>query len=375
MLKKRILLASLLKPVNDSRMYEKTGISLAKLPNTEVHIAGFHANTSPGSANIFFHRLFNFQRLSLDRLKAQRKYWQLLLQLKPDVIIPNTYELLPLTVLYKLKKGATIIYDVRENYYANIRYQPTFPKLARWLLANGVRLIEKLCAPWISYFWLAEHSYAKELTFLKQNHTVLENKYRGPENPIFQRPVRINPHSLNLLYSGTISEIYGIWEAVALAEKLHQLAPATHLTIIGYCPLPQTYARLKALIADKPYISLTGGDRLVPHQEIIRAIHRADVGLLPYRHNKSTWRCLPTKLFEYAANGLPCLIPQNPYWEDPVKAWDAGFSLDFMDPDAATVLARLTTGSFYQEGISKNVFWQEEEKKMLAFFDQKPEYR
>ena len=181
---------------------------------------------------------------------------------------------------------------------------------------------------------------------------------------------QITSKNLNLLYSGTITEVYGIEEAIHLAEKLHALNPAVSLTIIGYCPVADYYEKVQKLIANKSYIQLIGGKELVPHPQIVEAIKKANVGLLPYRLNKSTENCVPTKLYEYLANGLPVIIPENPVWQRIVENKQAGFSINFSDPDPENILNRLLADTFYSGGIPTDVFWENEETKLLTFFSQ-----
>ena len=98
----RILLASVLKPVDDTRMYEKLGKAFAKIDKAEIHIAGFHANNVVPEEKIELHPLFNFDRLSYRRFGASLKIWLLLIKVKPEVIIANTHELLIVIILYKI---------------------------------------------------------------------------------------------------------------------------------------------------------------------------------------------------------------------------------------------------------------------------------
>lgn len=369
MRKTRILIASVLKPVNDTRMFEKIGQSLAKLPETVVHVAGFSAKGLSNFPNIVFHPIFSFPRLSLGRLAAQWKYYKLLTQVKPEVIVANTFELLPVSVLYRIIHGCLILYDVRENYYANIRFQPTFAKPLRWLLAHTVRLIEKGASNFVLHFFLAERTYSKELPFLKKgNFTILENKFRSrkKEETTQTTPVLLQANKLHFLYSGTISEVYGILEAIDLVKALQKIEPGVTLTIIGFCAQPETLQKVQQAIADHSFITLIGGAAHVPHPEIVQAIREAHVGLLPYRLNESTRNCLPTKMFEYQANALPMLIPRNQLWETIVEAAGAGISIDFTRFSAKDILNRLTTTAFYPGGIPEDVFWQEEEEKMLS---------
>src|SRR5690349_5311773 len=161
--KTRILLASLLKPVNEPRMYEKIGKSLTKLPEVDVHICGYHATSVlPNSANLFLHPLFSFKRLSIGRLLAQFKYFRFLFQLKPGVVIVATHELLLVTIIYKLISGCKVLYDVQENYYRNLKYQQNYPPGVKTILANLVRAFEIVTAPFVDHFLAAEENYAQE---------------------------------------------------------------------------------------------------------------------------------------------------------------------------------------------------------------------
>lgn len=371
--KTRIVLASVLKPITDIRMFGKLALSLVRHGGFEVHLIGQPA-THKNLTDVYFHPLPRFTRLSAKRLQAQKEYYQILHQVKPEAIIVTTPELLPVSLSYSILFKAELFYDVQENYFRNITEQPTWPAWLKPFLAYPLRLFEKASATRISHFFLAEKSYADELTFLGKNYTVLENKYlpSGPE-PI-HKTFPVTPDltkPVTLLYSGTIAEVYGIFEAVALTEKLYQLNPNIRLHIIGFCAQNHTLLQLKAQIRDKPYITVTGGDQLVPHAAIVKAIRNAQVGLLPYQPNPSTARCMPTKLFEYLANALPMLLPENPLWTEPVRKSRAGFTIDFQNPDPEVILEKLGNETFYTKGIPPDVFWQEEEKKLLAIFDRK----
>ncbi|WP_162426215.1 glycosyltransferase family protein [Pontibacter pudoricolor] len=367
MSEKRILLASLLKPVNDTRMYGKLGLSLCKLPDTRVHIAGF---TAPAPAylpaNMQLHPIFSFKRLSIGRLSAQQKFWSLLQTIKPDLLIVGTHELLLPAWLFARNYKCRLIYDIRENYSLNLTSQDAYNPILKRVLATGVETIEKLTAPTIDHFFLAEQSYARELTFLSNRYTVLENKYKPAVNySLPTTPVRVNTETIKLLYSGTIAGIYGIFEAIKLTEQLHLLNLNVTLTIIGYCAHTPTLQKLKQTIAGKPYITLIGGAHLIPHPEILQAIASHNVGLLPYQPNPSTFRCIPTKLYEYMAYGLPILIQQNPVWENLLTKADAGLTIDFKNYNPKNLLQALYKSSFYRPGIPTAIFWKSEEEKLL----------
>lgn len=371
MSEKRILISSILKPVNDTRMFEKLALSLHRMPRVSLHIVGYAAPLpEPVPANIFFYPLFHFKRLSFERVAAQVKYLKKLLQVKPDIIVSSTHELLLISWLYCQFHTCKLVYDIRENYGLNLRSQDNYQPALKKLLSFGVERAERLTASAVSHFLVAERSYVQELPFLEDRFTVVENKYKPhPQYKAPATPVRLPGGATKLLYSGTIATLYGIFEAIALTDKLFKLNPGISLTIIGYCANGPTLKKLKAEISGKPYIKLIGGDRLVPHREILGQMALSDLGLLPYVPNQSTFRCMPTKLFEYMAHGLPMLLQANPYWAPAVEQHDAGFFIDYPTADPERLLEDLQQRIFYTKGIPSTVFWNSEEEKLLQVFN------
>jgi glycosyltransferase involved in cell wall biosynthesis len=352
-------------------MYEKFGISISGMEGLEVHIAGFKPaeerdRREEKQGKLIFHPIFNFKRLSLSRLFAPWKLFKILLKVKPHIIIATTFEILIVTILYKILFGAVMLYDVQENYYRNILYNKTYPPLIRNILAIYTRLIEYISRPFISQYILAERNYEKEFSFSKGKSIVIENKYKNlpGEQPVLSR---IRPRSrtpIRLLYSGTISEEYGIFEAVNLAEKLHETDYHISLEIIGYCSKIQTLTELKRRIDGKNFISLTGGSSIVNHQIIIKAINKADFGLLSYQPNKSTENCIPTRLFEYQAHLLPMIIQENKLWEEICKPYQSALFINYRNFDHHSLLRQMTHTVFYPKGPVQDIFWKSEEPKL-----------
>jgi glycogen(starch) synthase len=382
-----ILLASVLKPTNDTRMLGKFARTLAAA-GARVAVAGRAGAASPLPAGISQHAIFAGGRLSLGRLAAQGRYWRLLGQLRPALVVVHAPELLPLTLLWQaLGPGRQFIYDIRENYALNVSTQGVYQGLARRALAAGLRWIEGLAARRAAALTLAEESYATELPFLQllpaSRVVVLENKYQpaiGEQLPQAQRPLPAPHEPLRLLYSGTISELNGVFAAVALAEALQASRPGgVLLTIIGFCQQPEVLARLAHQQEEGLPIRLVGGATAVPHTTIVAEIERSHLGLALYKEHPSTWRCRPTKLFEYLAHGLPVLIPENPHWEALIRQYDAGLSFAAALPEyplaAGHLLAELTTraqnpaGGFYCHGLPSEVLWASEGKKLWLLLE------
>lgn len=378
-----ILLASVLKPVDDPRMLGKFARTLAAL-GARVAVAGRAGAASPLPAGISQHLIFWGGRLSLGRLAAQARYWRLLGQLRPALVVVHAPELLPLTLLWRaLGRNRQFIYDIRENYALNVSTQGVYRGLVRRWLASGLRWVEGLAARRAAALTLAEASYAAELRFLgllpPSRVVVLENKYQPAPYEQLPTAPRLLPAAdepLCLLYSGTISELNGLRAAIGLAKALHAGWPGgAQLTIIGFCQRPELLTELARWQAQGLPIKLVGGATAVPHAAIVAEIKRSHLGLALYELHPSTWRCRPTKLFEYLAHGLPVLIPKNPLWEALLAEHDAGLSADFsptqLPATAAGLLAELRAraqnpaGSFYRRGLpAEAVLWAGEGKKL-----------
>ena len=95
MKKRRIVLASILKPVDDTRMFEKMAVSLARVNEYEIFVIGFPTKEPKViSQNITQIPLKKFNRLSIGRLLAPLKVLNYIYKVKPEVLMVNTHELL-----------------------------------------------------------------------------------------------------------------------------------------------------------------------------------------------------------------------------------------------------------------------------------------
>lgn len=322
-IKKRVAVASVLKTITDTRMFEKLGWSLAVHTAAEVHIVGFPAEEAPEIPNIIFHPVFRkpFGRLSFKRIITPWKILGLLLKIKPQTVIITTHELLIAGCLYKFLTGARLFYDVQENYFCNIRFTPAFPRWLRLPLSTWVRFKERLLAPAIECFFLAEKGYEAELMFARPC-MVLENKF--PERMV--KPVA-GHNRLRLLFTGTLAPTTGVLQAVDLAVQLHKLSNGIDLTIVGHAPQYAFLRRLKAKIAAHAFIHLEASLYPIPHRRIIRAIENAGTGIIIYPPNPSTSSSVPTKLYEYLGMGIPVLIQHSGPSHDLVKRCRGGIVL------------------------------------------------
>jgi glycosyltransferase involved in cell wall biosynthesis len=340
-------------------MFEKLGASLAAIPNTTVHIIGFPAGDSPAKHDsIQLHRNAEkpFGRISATRLTAPFRIMRKVLLLKPHLLIITTHELLWMALGCKLILGCKIIYDVQENYYLNIRSTKTFPAVIRVLLAMYVRLKERICAPFVDHFLMAEKGYNEEIRFARP-HLVLENKL--PERLANQYRRIPEQGKINLVFSGTLAETTGVLEAIHLAGKLHAVNPDVTLTIIGNCFSAKFLEKLTREAARHSFVHLTATAFPVAHELILASLSRARAGIIIYPPNPSTRSSIPTKLYEYLAIGLPVLIHHNEASHQLVSSLSAGIVLD-PEPSPKNLVAQLEQLPGYVP--PPEIYWESTEK-------------
>ena len=366
--RKSIVLASVLKPVDDTRMYEKFGLSLSQTNKYDINIIGFHSKKIPKAENITFHPIYNFKRLSFYRLLAPWKFFAKLIQIQPRMVIIHTHELLGLAALYNLFTRVPIFYDIQENFSKNIldNYDRSLTVL---IISKLIKLRETFFSLFIRHCFLSDDSYYKELRFTvnknrifrkSERSTILRNKFK--ELPIPKRPSIPG----KIIYSGTISKSYGVFESVELVSKMHELDPSISLCIIGYCSHAPTLVELKEKIADKPYIEIIGGSELVPHPDILEKIQEASYALVPHQLTESIRTCFPSKMYEYLYFQKPMLLRNHKPWVDYAMKYQAGIVIDFTE-DPKELLHQLKNGHFYPKGVDGDVLWDTEEKRLLRY--------
>ncbi len=457
-----IVLTSILKPVNDTRMFEKFGLSLGQTNKYDVNIIGFASKNIKKIDNVYFYPLFNFKRTSPLRLLAPWKILFLLFKVKPSVIILNTPETLYVILLYKLLTGCKIVYDVQENYFRNIYYNKNYIPFVRILLSYSIRLKEWSGRWLIDKIIFAENGYKLEMPRSAKNAIVIKNTYKeldlgkldgqstdnkrfeeqGIDAKKFEGKIHDNreldadelepggieyidastqklydqrsddPESntkglydedlntkksngkdlyveelaskdihlekeerrniqqvITFLFSGTISDNYGVFTAIEFIDKLQSLNPLVELLIVGYCANGKVLKKLVSRINGKSHIKLIGGDHLVPHQEIINYIRLSDFGLICYEINPSTENCFPTKIYEYMANRLPILIQNYEPWSSFCLRYNAGIEVDYKGFNVEKLLESIIDGNFYVKGVPDEVFWKNDEEKLLKLVE------
>ncbi|MEQ8627732.1 hypothetical protein [Ekhidna sp.] len=358
-MKKKIVIASVLKPIDDVRAYWKLSQSIAKTNKYEVNIIGNVSKKEPSYENIKFHshpiRGSQWIKRWFLRLKIMFK----VLRIKPDILIITTHELITVSLLARLLIHCKVVYDVQENYYLNLI--GINPNTLKKIYANLVRLKEKFSRIFISEYWLAEKCYSKQLSFVKSKNEVIENK-------AYEVAIERNANKeIQVLYSGTISHYGGIDRAIIFYKELVKSEPDASLKIVGQVHDTKLKLKLENEANKLPNLSLHISYDPIPHPEIIQAISNASVGVIGYTPNRINGGKIPTKLYEYSRYRLPYLVEQNTPWSTIGESIGGAIPVDFNDISIEKTLKILRNPDrLFKNAYPKNATWEHESSRILT---------
>lgn len=352
-----VLIASTLKPLRDVRAFEKLAFSLGETNTYELNIIGFSPKKPKSAAGIRFSSSVRHFDSRLDRILAQGRFLKCLLQVRPKILVCCTYELLPIASFFKSFLGYRLVYDVQENYRANLDLNPALSYLAKQRAGKLIERAESVSG--IDLFLLAEKCYAREMPD-KRPFLILENKFRGKIRS--SKPLKLlGKKSFRFCISGTITPAFGTLDALFWFREILKSYPESRLEVIGHCPVESLWVELTQYSREIPQLVLSIDRTPVSHDDLIAALERADFALLPYQNHPAISSKMPTKLFECAALGIPVLISANPIWEKFLSEFDGGFSVDFLDPSkAADQLQEALDQTFFTTLPPKSILWTTE---------------
>ncbi len=292
----KVLFLSALKPIDDSRMFEKLALSISDLP-IQIHIAGQQAQAIPHTEpQIFFHPYSGNRRFLV--WQEARK---LICDIKPQLVVACSPDLFLIATRLKKRFKFKLVYDIQENYSLNHKFlhgnQSIKNKLATYLFNHSLKISHQQADAVL----LAEYVYSEQLK-LPKPALVLENKMSDWAFEKLGEKSETNTPSdkLELVFSGTISESHGIFKAIDFAEACNQIQP-TRLTIAGFASQLVVSQKVKNYIKNKSFVEVVGLGHLVAHITVLEMANRAHAGLLFYTPNNAFAGKTPTKFFEYLA--------------------------------------------------------------------------
>ncbi|BDQ02765.1 glycosyltransferase [Ignavibacterium sp.] len=227
---------------------------------------------------------------------------------KFDIVqIHNMPDYLVFSALYLKLKGVYIILDIHDltielfrEKWGEIKF-----KLLKPLLLIGERL---------------SVLFADELiTVSNECKQVLEKRNPGKNISVIMNTPDLNyfpfnnknysePNDkINLIYHGTIAERYGIHNLIYTINELVKINKNVYLTIIGNIHT-EYGSKLKTLVEKLGLNHNIIFENSIPYRYVSERLKLADFGLVLPEVSDYTHYGIPTKVFEYAAIGLPQIV-------------------------------------------------------------------
>ncbi len=304
---------TLLNPALHSRIFYKLAVSQRTL-GYRVTVIGQDPHSHPFELrNIQIIPIKPFSRLSIRRMMTALYIYRRCRKLKPDILVLHTPELWWVAYLMH-RKGIKIIYDVHEDYRANIQAASHYPALIKGLLARGVRWIEKRMVGYVAAVFYAEYCYENILDVAEGKYCVLRNSF-NPSAIEGEASIDI-PSEPYMLYTGTIAEAWGVFDTIDFWIALNEHTELT-LVVAGHTHqqeiIDQIWARVKrAKLLERFW--LIGGNSYVPYVDIVTLIQSCTMLAALYHIQPHISQKIPTKFYEAMAFNKPLLYTDHDYW-------------------------------------------------------------
>lgn len=276
----------------------------------------------------------------------------------------HSLPVLPLAILVKWWKRCTLIYEPHELETETVTMPGWARPMARgveWALirfADAVCLVNQSIAEW----------YVKAYR-LKSAWVVKNVPYKGEGAPVrtglLRSAIGLNADAQLFLYQGGLVPGRGV---ELLLDVFSRVSPEKHLVFMGYGVLE---SRIKDIALTQPNVHFMPA---VPPEMVKDYTVDADVGLsLIENACRSYYLCLPNKVFEYAACGVPAVVSAFPEMGRFVDEYDCGWKIqpntdalrELINTMTPEVIAAKRTNT---RAASRLYCWQEEEKALLAMY-------
>lgn len=317
-MKYRVCHITTIHPPFDSRIFHKECKSLARM-NYEVFliVCGYQSECKDGVSIVSVNSSKGlFGRLVLNNIRLMKKAFSL----RARIYHFHDPEFIPFALVLKFF-GKKVIYDIHEDVPRHILVKNYFPYLFRKLISPLFEVLERVAVG------LFDHSFTVvpqiRDRFNEKKVTLLRNYPDLSEASIesgFTQSKAISKN--NAIYVGNISE------ARCINEMIHAVSMTKKndlkLTLIGKFFSKNLQYELQSSDEWKKVDYLGWID----HENVTAYIDKALFGFVMYQPFQNYIDCLPIKLFEYMARGIPVIASDYPNIRQVVSDSKCGILVD-----------------------------------------------
>lgn len=298
--------------------YEVDVICLQKLPDEEefevvervnVYRLPIRRDKRRGVLGQFLEYLsfFFLALFKVAGLYRERKYGVVEVHNLPDFLV--------FAALWPKLRGARVIlniHDVMPEFYA-VRFKTDMNNWAVRL----VRWQEKLSCWFANHVIIATHRWRNALIQRGIPAEKISVVMNLADERIFKQPTSPRVHrsmeSFKVIYHGTITPRYGVDLAIHASARLRDRIPDYQLILVGQGEYRNKAIQLVKDLDIQNYVTFLDTKPLV---ELPALLEQADIGVTSYKFDGFTDGCLPTKLLEYTAMGIPSVVAPTPVITD-----------------------------------------------------------
>jgi glycosyltransferase involved in cell wall biosynthesis len=260
-----------------------------------------------------------------------------------DVIHFHDPELLGVGTLLRLLRKK-VIYDVHEDYRAQIRDKEWIPRPLRLFAGIAVRFQERLFHALGGHIVAATPHIAS--LFPEKRRCTVRNV---PELSHWPEPQAWPDRTIAVSFVGEVRPVRGAFVLQQTAEKLFAQT-GKRITVAGR--LAGMSEAEKTQFVQAPGIDYRGK---VSYSEAVNIMRRSVLGFVPFQAAENNVTGLPTKILEYFAAGTPVVMSDFPVWRKAYSTAEAAFFIDPADSDAAVKALEFHLADSGLEKLSKNV--------------------
>ncbi|MHB8926886.1 MAG: glycosyltransferase family 4 protein [Bacillota bacterium] len=233
----------------------------------------------------------------------------------------GNFEVLPVAVYLKRKRGSRLVYDAMEHWPDMVRQSPFLPVGFRWLAAILVDWLDRILFVQADAVLTADtptmHRYrAHPRTLVNYNFPQLSVLDNYP-NELLEKLKNRYAGKRVLVYVGSMGWDRGLREMILALAEVKSTCPNVVLLLIGSFQVPSWQARVRTMVKNAGLdrnVELLGA---VPQNELGAYLRIGEVGLAYLWDTPKHHKNISTKQFDYMCCELPVvatdLAPMKQY--------------------------------------------------------------
>jgi glycosyltransferase involved in cell wall biosynthesis len=241
--------------------------------------------------------------------------------------------------------GAKVVYDVHEDYAAEMLAKDWIARPLRRVVGRGTALIERVLSRRFDLIVAATPAIGRQ--FPPHKTVVVQN---FPQMEEFVRPSRGVEREAAVAYVGDLTTVRGVREMV---EAMAHVDPGLEARL--YLAGPESTPGLERDLARLPGFDRTTLMGRISRPEVGDLLARVRAGLVLFHPLPNHVNAQPNKLFEYMSAGIPVVASDFPLWRQIVGDAGCGILVDPLDPRAiAAAIEEVLSDPSAAEAMGRN---------------------